>query len=91
MGAVDVGQFHCAPGASAASDSNFQITFHGKQAHAAFPQESIDPVVMAAEAVMELQAIRTRNIAPSDVAVLSVPTIHGGVRVNITPDLATLS
>jgi len=41
--------------------------------------------------VMELQAIRTRNIAPSDVAVLSVSTIHSGVRVNITPDLATLS
>ena len=91
VGAVDVGEFHYALGAAAASDSNFQITFHGKQAHAAFPQESIDPVVMAAEAVMELQTIRTRSIAPSDVAVLSVSTIHSGVRVNITPDLATLS
>jgi metal-dependent amidase/aminoacylase/carboxypeptidase family protein len=46
---------------------------------------------MAAEAVMELQTIRTRNVAPSDGAVLSVSTIHSGVRVNITPDLATLS
>jgi amidohydrolase len=91
LGTVDVGQIHYAQGAFAASDSNFQITFHGKQAHAAFPQESIDPVVMAAEAVMELQTIRTRNVAPSDVAVLSVSTIHSGVRVNITPDLATLS
>src|ERR1700677_1656844 len=85
LGTVDVGQIHYAQGAFAASDSNFQITFHGKQAHAAFPQESIDPVVMAAEAVMELQTIRTRNVAPSDVAVLSVSTIHSGVRVNITP------
>jgi metal-dependent amidase/aminoacylase/carboxypeptidase family protein len=59
LGAVDVGQFHYSPGAFAASDSNFQITFHGKQAHAAYPQESINPVMMAAEAVMELQAIRT--------------------------------
>ena len=91
LGTVDVGQVHYWLGAAAASDSNFQISFHGKQAHAAFPQESIDPVVMAAEAVMELQTIRTRNIAPSDVAVLSVSTIHSGVRVNITPDLATLS
>jgi amidohydrolase len=91
LGTVDVGKFHYTPGAMAASDSNFQILFHGKQAHAAFPQESIDPVVMAAEAVLELQTIRTRNIAPSDVAVLSVSTIHSGVRVNITPDLATLS
>jgi amidohydrolase len=91
LGTVDVGKVHYWLGAAAASDSNFQISFHGKQAHAAFPQESIDPVVMAAEAVMELQTIRTRNIAPSDVAVLSVSTIHSGVRVNITPDLATLS
>lgn len=91
MGTLDVGQVHYSLGAMAASDSNFQITFHGKQAHAAFPQESIDPVVMASEAVMELQTIRTRNIAPSDVAVLSVSMIHSGVRVNIIPDLATLS
>jgi len=91
LGTVDVGQFRYALGPFAASDSNFQITFHGKQAHAAFPQESIDPVVMAAEAVMELQTIRTRNIAPSEIAVLSVSTIHSGVRVNITPDVATLS
>ena len=39
---------------------------------------------------MELQTIRTRNIAPSDVAVLSVSTIHSGVRVNITPDALPL-
>ncbi len=91
FGTLDVGQVHYSLGATGASDSNFQITFYGKQAHAAFPQESIDPVVMAAEAVMELQTIRTRNIAPSSVAVLSVSTLHSGVRVNITPDLATLS
>ena len=65
-GTLDVGQIHYSLGAMAASDSNFRIEFHGKQAHAAFPQESVDPVVMAAEAVMELQTIRTRNIAPSD-------------------------
>jgi amidohydrolase len=90
-GNLDVGQIHYSFGATAASDSDFQIAFHGKQAGAAFPQESIDPVIMAAEAVMELQTIRSRNVAPNDAAVLSVSTIHSGVRVNITPDLATLS
>jgi len=90
-GALDVGQFRYSLGAMAASDSNFQIAFHGKQGHAASPQGSIDPVIMAAAAVMELQTIRSRNLAPSDAAVLSVSTIHSGVRVNITPDLATLS
>jgi amidohydrolase len=90
-GNLDVGQIHYSLGATAASDADFQIAFHGKQAGAAFPQESIDPVIMAAEAVMELQMIRSRNVAPNDAAVLSVSTIHSGVRVNITPDLATLS
>ncbi len=89
-GTLDVGQIHYSLGATAASDSNFRIEFHGKQAHAAFPQESVDPVVMAAEAVMELQTIRSRNLAPSDVAVLSVTTVHSGVRANIIPNQATL-
>jgi amidohydrolase len=89
-GTLDVGQIHYSLGATAASDSNFRIEFHGKQAHAAFPQESVDPVVMAAEAVMELQTIRSRNLAPDDVGVLSVATVHSGVRVNIIPDQATL-
>lgn len=46
---------------------------------------------MATEAALELRAIRTRNLAPTEVAVLGVPTIHSGVRVNIPPDLVTLS
>ena len=90
VGNLDVGQLRYWLGPSASSDAFFRIEFHGKQAHAAFPQESIDPVIMAAEAVMELQTIRTRNLAASDTAVLSVSTIHSGVRVNITPSQATL-
>jgi metal-dependent amidase/aminoacylase/carboxypeptidase family protein len=45
-----------------------------------FPYESVDPVIMAAEAVMELQTIRTRNRAPSDTAVVSVTLVHTGAR-----------
>ncbi len=89
-GTLDVGQFHYSPGPTAASDTNFRITFHGKQAHAAFPQDSIDPVIMAAQAVSELQTIRTRNLSPYDPAVLSVTQIHAGVRDNIIPESSTL-
>jgi amidohydrolase len=89
-GTLDVGQIRYALGPTTAADTNFSIEFHGKQAHAAFPQESIDPVVMAAEAVMELQTIRSRNLAPSDAAVLSVTMLHTGVRNNIISDKATL-
>jgi len=89
-GSLDVGQIQYALGPTTAALTNFSIEFHGKQAHAAFPQESIDPVVMAAEAVMELQTIRSRNLAPGDSAVLSVTMLHTGVRTNIIPDRAKL-
>jgi amidohydrolase len=90
FGTLDVGQIRYSLGPTDASDANFSIEFHGRQAHAAFPQESVDPVIMAAEAVMELQTIRTRNLAPGDRAVLSVTIVHTGVRVNIIPDQAKL-
>jgi amidohydrolase len=64
IGNLDVGQINYSLGPTNASDANFHIEFHGKQAHAAWPQESVDPVIMVAEAVMELQTIRARNLAP---------------------------
>jgi amidohydrolase len=90
MGTLDVGQIRYYLGPTMAAETDFRIEFHGKQAHAAWPQESIDPVVMAAEAVMELQTIRSRNLAPGDSAVFSVTMLHTGLRTNIIPDKATL-
>ncbi len=90
MGNLDVGQIRYSLGATTAALSDFQIEFHGKQAHAAFPQDSIDPVVMAAEAVLELQTIRSRNLSPSEPAVLSVTMVHTGLRSNIIPESASL-
>jgi len=89
-GTTDVGKIYYSLGATTASNDDFRILFHGKQAHAAFPQYSIDPVVMAAEAVMQLQTIRSRNLSPFDPAVLSITMVHAGVRNNIIPDAATL-
>jgi amidohydrolase len=89
-GRSDVGRIYYSIGATTAADDNFRIVFHGKQAHAAFPEDSIDPVVMAAEAVMQLQTIRSRSLSPYTPAVLSVTMVHAGVRNNIIPDTATL-
>jgi amidohydrolase len=72
IGQLEVGQIRYFLGATTASDDNFRIVFHGKQAHAAWPQDSIDTVVMAAEAIMQLQTIRSRSLSPYDPAVLSV-------------------
>lgn len=90
LGALDVGQIRYCAGPTTSTLSDFQITFHGKQAHAGSPQEAIDPVVMAAEAVRELQTIRSRSLSPFDPGAISVTMVHAGVRTNIIPETATL-
>jgi amidohydrolase len=90
FGTLDVGQIRYSLGAADSALSDFQIQFHGKQAHAGYPNQSIDPVIMAAEAVMELQTIRSRSMSPYDPGALSVTMIHTGVRPQIIPDTATL-
>jgi len=90
FGTLDVGQIRYAIGPTTSALSDFRIEFHGKQAHAGYPEESIDPVVMAAEAVMELQTIRSRSLSPFDPGALSITMVHAGVRTNIIPDTATL-
>jgi len=75
--------------AMAASD-RFTITIHGRQAHGASPQLSIDPVVMAAQAILSLQTIRSRNLSPFEPSVLTVGLVRGGERFNIIPADVTM-
>jgi len=91
FGTLDVGQIRYARGPTTAVLSDFRIQFRGKQAHAGYPQEAIDPVVMAAEAVMDLQTIRSRSLSPYDRGALSVTILRAGGRTNIVPDTATLA
>jgi amidohydrolase len=74
---------------SAASDI-FRIAFKGRQAHGAFPQMSVDPIVMASQAVLALQTIRSRNVPPLEASVLTVGSMHSGERHNIIPAEARL-
>ncbi|HET7463226.1 MAG TPA: amidohydrolase [Longimicrobium sp.] len=75
--------------AMAASD-RFTITIHGRQAHGASPQLAIDPVVMAAQAILTLQTIRSRNLSPFEPSVLTVGLVRGGERFNIIPADVTM-
>jgi amidohydrolase len=63
-----------------------EITVHGKGGHGAYPEKCIDPVVIAARIVLDLQTIVSREISPLDPAVVTVGSIHGGTRPNIIPD-----
>ncbi len=78
-------------GAAMAGASFFDITIQGKGSHAAMPQQSRDPLVIASALVGSLQTILSRNVAPLDTCVLSVTQLHSGSAYNIVPDTATLA
>ncbi|MFX1766811.1 M20 family metallopeptidase [Paraburkholderia sp. A1RI-2L] len=72
-----------------AGDS-IKVKLFGRGSHGSQPQTSIDPVIMAASTTLRLQTIVSREIAPSDRAVLTVGSLQAGTKENIIPDDATL-
>lgn len=87
---MDVGKVGYTPGPAMAASDRFTVTLHGRSAHGASPQLSIDPVVMAAQAILALQTIRSRNLSPFEPSVVTVGMIRGGERFNIIPGEVTL-
>ena len=77
-------------GATTAAADIFRITFKGKQAHGAFPHLGVDPIVMASEAVLAFQTIRSRNVPALEPSVLTVGVFRAGERSNIIPAEAYL-
>jgi len=82
----EVGQIKYTPGPSMAAADSFRIVVKGTPAHGARPELAVDPIVVAAQAVMALQTIRSRNVRPLDPAVITVGMIRGGQRQNIIPE-----
>ena len=74
---------------TSAGDS-LQIRMFGRGAHGSMPQASIDPVVMAASTVLRLQTIVSREVAPTDAAVLTVGSLQAGTKENVIPDEAII-
>ena len=88
---ADVGTIRYNSGGTMAAVDPFKIVIHGKQAHGAYPWKSVDPVVTAAQMIMSLQTIVSREIKLiDDAAVVTVGSIHGGNRSNIIPDSVKL-
>jgi hippurate hydrolase len=73
-------------GYALASVDTVDITIHGVGGHGAYPADTKDPVVIAAETVMALQTIVSREVQPGEAAVVTVGSIHGGTKHNIIPD-----
>jgi amidohydrolase len=74
---------------TSAGDS-LQIRMFGRGAHGSMPQSSIDPVVMAAAAVLRLQTIVSREVAPTDAVVVTVGSLQAGTKENVIPDEAVI-
>jgi hippurate hydrolase len=72
-----------------AGDS-LQVKLFGRGSHGSQPQTSIDPVIMAAATTLRLQTIVSREIAPSEPAVLTIGSLQAGTKENIIPDDATI-
>jgi amidohydrolase len=83
--ALPVGVIGYRAGPTLAAADHFRATIRGRQAHGAAPELAIDPVVMAAQAVLALQTIRSRTLSPLEPSVVTVGIIRGGTRFNIIP------
>jgi hippurate hydrolase len=78
------------PGYLMASADSVNVTIRGIGGHGASPEKTKDPVVMAAEVVLALQTLVSRENSPLDPVVVTVGSIHGGTKRNIIPDQVQL-
>ena len=85
LASMEVGKVGYTSGPAMAAVDHFKIDLHGKQAHGAKPEESIDPIVMASQVVMAFQTIRARSLPPLAPSVVTVGIIQAGERFNIIP------
>jgi len=81
-----VGELGLTIGPAMAAVDHFIITIKGKQSHGAYPHKSVDPIIMATEAVDAFQTIRSRSLSPLEPSVVTVGIIRGGERFNIIPE-----
>nr|WP_255616796.1 M20 aminoacylase family protein [Aurantimonas sp. VKM B-3413] len=87
---LPVGQFLTRPGPIMASADEFEITVDGVGGHAAYPHQCVDATLIAAQIMLSLQTIVSRNVDPIQSAVVSVTQMHAGEAFNVIPPTAVL-
>jgi amidohydrolase len=73
-------------GVGSSNSDGLEITFHGRGGHGAAPQKTIDPVMIAARFIVDLQSVISREKDPTEFGVVSIGAILGGTAENIIPD-----
>ncbi|HKI86137.1 MAG TPA: amidohydrolase [Thermoanaerobaculia bacterium] len=87
---LEAGKVAYCPGYALANIDSVDITLRGVGGHGAMPSHTKDPVVLAAETVIAIQTIASREISPLDPIVVTVGSIHGGTKRNVIPDQVVL-
>ncbi len=81
------GHIYVRPGGMMAASDRLRITVHGRQTHGSQPWRGVDPITVAAQITLALQTIISRQVDLTEApAVISIGSIHGGIRHNIIPD-----
>lgn len=84
---LESGKIAYRPGPTMAAVDNLEITIKGRQTHGAKPWAGVDPIVVASQVILGLQTIVSRQVdVTAEPSIITVGSIHGGVRHNIIPD-----
>jgi len=83
---LETGKISYTPGYALASSTSVDVIIRGRGAHGSRPEVSKDPIVLAAQFILAIQTIVSRENSPFDPAVVTVGAIHGGTKYNIIPD-----
>jgi hippurate hydrolase len=70
-------------GTAMAMSDAFKVTVHGRGGHGSQPETTIDPVVLAAHMIVRIQSLVSREIGALQAAVITIATIHAGLKENI--------
>lgn len=83
---AEAGKILYVPGYAMASSTSVDLTIRGLGGHGSKPEATKDPIVVAAQTILALQTIISRENSPLDPAVVTIGSIHGGAKRNIIPD-----
>jgi amidohydrolase len=87
----EVGTIAIRNGRAMAGCDVFKIVVHGRGGHIGVPQNAVDPLVVGAQIVTNLQQIVAREVDPQEIAIVGVTEFHAGDSVGVIPDTAVLS
>jgi len=88
---VPAGQLSVSPGPQMAAAGKYSVRIQGHGGHGASPHHTVDPIVLAAQAVMAMQTVVSRRIEPIEAGVVTVATIHAGTKDNIIPEYVDMT